>query len=109
MSFFAVANAGLSADEDAVAPPLPEQGCATGRIRLRAYCAQRAFDRRHWPADFLGSSPANAGLCCLWIDSSNAGGLHLFVCFPRPPPHCDFLVEKSVFSALPRIYAECAR
>jgi len=72
-------------------------------ISLLMYTARKKqrppVRRRHWPASFLWSSPANAGLCCLYIDSSDAGGLHLFVCFPRPPPYAIFWLKNRLFSA----------
>jgi len=38
--------------------------------------AKTAFRRRHWPASFLWSSPANAS-CAVWrIDNRNANGLY---------------------------------
>jgi len=46
----------------AVAARLPGEGWQPGGLRLPAHCApETAFRRRHWPASFLWSSPANAG------------------------------------------------
>ena len=49
---------------------------------LRA-CAQTAFRRRHWPASFLWSSPANAGYADQCGDSPILA-VSAF-CFPVPP------------------------
>jgi len=74
-------------------------------------CALRAnsIRRRHWPASFLWSSPANAGLCCLCIDSRYAAGLHLSPSFRSQRHDRIFWSKNRFFPPLPRIYAECAR
>jgi len=46
-------------------------------MRAKAHCAQTALRRRHWPASFLWSSPANAGYAARRIDTCNTSGLCL--------------------------------
>ena len=98
-----------------------QPGVAEGPLRVRPVARQRVGNRASTPPCcalraniipppalacelFYGAlRPMPAYAVCVSI-AANAGGLHLFVCFPRSLPHYDFLVEKSPFSRFCRVF-----